>query len=163
MKALAIGAVALAGIVSGLGSCQGGPDPAALAELEDAQARWEQADLHDYRLQLRFLCFCPEEIVAPVIVTVEDDVVTAVEWAEPEHPEGDPPQERPTVDGLFEIAGNAIRSADGVGVTYDPQYGYPLSLSIDPDEDVNDDEGSYTAVLLGPEGAGPTETEPPNA
>lgn len=159
MKALAIAAVALAGIVPGLGSCQGGGDPAALAELEDAQARWAQAGLDDYRLQLRFLCFCAEDVTAPVIVTVEDGVVTSVEWAEPQHPEGEPSPERPTVDGLFEIARSAIGSSDGVRIAYDPQYGYPLSVSIDPDEEINDDEGTYTAVLLGPDG---TETGPPS-
>lgn len=160
MKALAIAAVALAGIVPGLGSCQGGGDPAALAELEDAQARWEEAGLDDYRLQLRFLCFCAEDVVAPVIVTVEDGVVAGVEWAEAQHPDADPPQERPTVDGLFEIARDAIANADAVRIEYDPRYGYPLTLAIDPDESVNDDEGTYTAVLLGPAGV-PAETAPP--
>jgi hypothetical protein len=54
------------------------PDPSivdgtAQQRLDDARARWREADIHSYRFELRRLCFCPP--ASPVLVVRGDKPV----------------------------------------------------------------------------------------
>lgn len=122
-------------------ACGGlGPRDAQRAELEANLTRWTSLGPSSYRYTLVRSCFCP--YLGPVRVTVAADTVVArlvVESGEPvpEHSEA----AYPTVDGLFELLMDAFdHGADAIDVTYDPELGVPMSISIDFLEQAIDDE-----------------------
>lgn len=112
------------------------------ARLEANLARWRSVGPSSYRYALRRSCYCPGEYIGPVRVTVSADTVFQRVYVE----SGDPVPETaadafPTVDGLFELLTRAFDDgADRIDVTYDPELGVPIEISIDYLEDAVDDE-----------------------
>lgn len=49
-----------------------------------------------------------------------------------------------TMERLFVIAAEALKTADQVQVKYDAKYGFPTSIQIDPIKQATDDEIAYT-------------------
>lgn len=49
----------------------------------------------------------------------------------------------PTIDALFSKTSAAYRNSDLVLSNFDPTYGYPTSISVDPSKQVKDDEWSF--------------------
>lgn len=118
--------------------------PEALAE---ARARWADAGLSAYRYQIEYACFCPPEAMGPFTVTVRGGVV------EPSGQTAPPGGALPTVEDLFaRIEGAFAEGADAVDVTYDAARGYPLSIYIDYEQLMADEE--FRATLSGLEPLG---------
>ncbi|MGD2045814.1 MAG: DUF6174 domain-containing protein [Gemmatimonadota bacterium] len=122
-------------------ACGGlGPRDAQRAALEANRARWLSQGPSSYQYALRRSCFCP--YLGPVRVTVAADTVVGRVYVE----SGDPVPEIeadafPAVDGLFELLDQAFENgADDIDVTYDPELGVPIEISIDYLENAVDDE-----------------------
>lgn len=49
-----------------------------------------------------------------------------------------------TVEDLFEVAQDAIETADHVDISYDPDLGYPTTVSVDQILEAVDDEFTWT-------------------
>jgi hypothetical protein len=132
------------------------------AELERNRERWAERGFPDYDLTLRRLCFCPPELVRPVVVAVRDGEIASVTFTETGEPV-DPEFARffPDVEGLFDLVQDAIdRDADSLVVDYDAALGYPAAISIDYEAGIADEELSFRVDSLTPaplplEGAGP--------
>lgn len=119
-------------------------------DLLAAETKWRQKQPDHYTYTLQRSCFCTPEFRKPIAIEVEKTRLQKASYA----PEGSLlPLERIndalTVDGLFEVVRSAIDSkAARIDVEYDSTYGYPTSISLDPNLSATDDEMYYTATEL---------------
>ena len=115
------------------------------ATLLRHQERWERSGITDYDYTGAWSCFCPQEYLADVAVTVRGGVVTSVEFAGEEFTVAPPLPERfVPVEELFALLQDAVRrNAARIEVSYDERYGYPLELFIDYDERMADEETRF--------------------
>ena len=115
------------------------------ATLLRYQDRWERSGITDYDYTGAWSCFCPQEYLAEVAVTVRGGVVTSVEFAGEEFTVAPPLPERfVPVEELFALLQDAVtRSAARIEVSYDERYGYPTELFIDYDEGMADEETRF--------------------
>jgi para-nitrobenzyl esterase len=110
-------------------------------ELEANRSKWASAGISSYRIRYRRGCFCAPPARVDIFVT--DGQVVSIR--DPESGEEVDPQTGPfgynTIDGVFTLLADAIRRrAESFSVTYDPQLGYPLSVALDYEEGIADDE-----------------------
>lgn len=109
-------------------------------ELALARAKWADANFEAYEMTITRSCFCPPEWRGPYTTIVEDGVVTSFVIEDLPIAQGEPP----TVEGLFELLETAYaEGAARVEATYHEDWGYPLSLYIDTDERMADEEIGY--------------------
>ena len=115
------------------------------ATLLRYQDRWERSGITDYDYTGAWSCFCPQEYLADVAVTVRGGVVTSVEFAGEEFTVVPPLPERfVPVEELFALLQDAVRrNAARIEVSYDERYGYPTELFIDYDERMADEETRF--------------------
>jgi len=100
--------------------------------------RWNSLGIVDYRFDLSRGCECLP--IGPVRIVVEDGVVvsrTVLATGEPLEASLAP--HYPDIPGLFDLVDDAYRRAIDVRVTFDEQYGYPRSASIDYFEGADDE------------------------
>ena len=132
----------------------------AQAELDRHRTRWEANRSGDYTFEYRPVCFCVREFVQPVQVKVRNGVVesvTYIESGESAATNGFPLYD--TIDGLLDMIQDAIdRKAARLTVSYDPEIGYPTSVSIDYALNIADEEFSFTATSYEPLDSAPTES-----
>jgi len=122
---------------------------AAKKQLRENQEKWDrQSELfdRDYTYTIQIGCFCPEDIRAPVNVSVMDGETKFVVYQKNGQPVTNDIFNRiNSVENLFKIVQEAIDSeADKLTVEYDVNLGYPKHISIDPIKDAVDEEHAYT-------------------
>ena len=119
----------------------------AQAELDTHRALWTTSRSDDYSFVLAPMCFCPQDLLDPVMVRVENGVVTAVTYVESgKAPEHDGYGRYVTIDDLFDTIQEAIDGkASQITATYDPEIGYPTDVRIDYDARMADEEYMFTA------------------
>lgn len=119
-----------------------GSDDGPVRDLQDAERRWTEQNLENYRFLYQKLCFCG--FIGKVQITVRDGEVVDGFVLET----GDPlPFNElsyvPTIEELFTIIADAQqRDAHQLEVSYSGQ-GYPERIIIDYRQNVADDEFSY--------------------
>ena len=123
------------------------PHADLLVEHQKAEARWQEQRSADYRFLFKRVCECPEEYLREVWISVSGEATVDVTFADDQ---SQVPRELwadfPTVDGMFgKIRGAAQAHADEIRVDYDPDAGYPLSIFIDLDENMADEETIWYA------------------
>ncbi len=132
--------------------------PAASAEtyfianrdLLAAETKWRQNKPTHYSYTLQRSCFCTPEFRKPIAIEVSGSTVMQATL----QPEGVPlALERRAdamgVEGLFEVIRKAVDAkAARIDVQYDAQDGHPLSISVDQNLQIADDEMYYTASEL---------------
>ena len=120
---------------------------AAQAELDRNRALWEASRADDYSFVLTPICFCPQDLLDPVRISVLGGVVGSVAYAESGNaPDHDGYGRYVTIDELFDTIQEAIdRKAAAVAVTYDPDFGYPTDAQLDYDTRMADEEYRFTA------------------
>lgn len=115
-------------------------------ELDQNKAKWQDADIAHYRIQLGVGCFCPVGDIMPMTVEVQDgEIVSIITVKGDTFPAADPMSEfilkYATIDRIFsELESDSVREADKLTVTYDPTYGFPAEVVIDYIELATDDE-----------------------
>ncbi len=123
------------------GEYSGGEPAERSPELDAARQRWEDAGLDAYQFTLQRICFCPmPDYTGPFEVTVRHGTLDTVllEGAVVADERG------MTVDDLFALIEDAYeREAESVDVTFDPDLGYPTSISIDYSSLMADEEMGY--------------------
>jgi hypothetical protein len=144
------GAAAAALTLAACATARGADDPRAL--LERNRRLWASHRLVDYRYTVQVRCFCPGQVTRPVRVEVRGGRVARRAYADSASaPDSSFADTWPEVDGLFANVADALRrGAEEVRVEYDPRLGYPISIQIDYDRRVMDDETSIRASALEP-------------
>ena len=133
-------------------------DPDALkqaqAELDTHRALWTSSRAGDYSFVLAPMCFCPQDLLDPVRITVVNGVVASVTYVESgKAPEHDGFGRYVTIDDLFDTIDDLFdtiqeaidRKASQITVTYDPKTGYPTDARLDYDARMTDEEYMFTA------------------
>jgi len=134
-------------VITGLLAFPGCPArDSAGKELEKNRDKWQAQQIADYQFTLRVICFCPEDITSPVIIEVRDGTFSSIRYAQdPDAVSTDFFGRANTVEKLFIIIEEAIEDeADELTVDYDPDYGLPLKIAIDPVFNAVDEEITYT-------------------
>jgi hypothetical protein len=140
LAALAVAALLL------LVGCSGLRLAGLRAELDRAEARWNDAGIDDYEYTFRWVCFCPFEEVR---VTVEGGVVSVETLPDGGTPI-DPTRYGP-IEDLFAFVRDAIdQRAFSIEVTYDLTTGVPTMASVDYLQFAVDDENGFVLDGLHP-------------
>jgi hypothetical protein len=128
-----------------LGSCTEPSSSPAILKLEVAQQRW-QATVHpDYDLTVQRSCFCVMEVVRPVRITVRNGNPVGMVYAD----SGTAVDtvlfaDYRTVDRMFAFLRAVIASKpDSIQVAFDPVWGYPTRVAVDPNFTTVDEEFAF--------------------
>ena len=155
--------VVVAAAVMGFASCSGRmPSQPLVGEvtsgtvsdslLQANLGRWSESHVVSYRYRFRWECYCPQEALRIVDITVTRGVITSVTDAKT----GvalDPlaAAQYRTIDGLFAFVRDAIDgSAARVTGAFDPRLGYPSTATIDYNLSVSDEEKGFQILSVRP-------------
>jgi hypothetical protein len=123
-----------------------GTPAAPQGDLEKNQGLWKNAGVQSYRFKLHIGCFCAFRDRMPLSIEVRDGQVTSMTYSDGTPvPAGDPALEMfdrfSTIERTFaELRSGPSASAEQVRITFDPTYGFPADLYIDPLQQAADDE-----------------------
>ena len=133
-----------------LGACDGPTAPER--QLQAARLKWERTRPAAYTFSIARWCYCMQEGIGPVIVSVRDGVVESRTYVNSGAAVAPTDADYfPTVDGLFEVIEDARRQgADAINATFDPTRGFPVVISIDYVRAAADDEITYRATDFHP-------------
>ena len=118
----------------------------AKTELGKNRDKWDAANIRHYTFELTVSCFCPFMEIMPIVVEVEDGKIVSMRDVNGQPVAGEFSQyieEAATIEGLFALTEENLSNPDKVEVTYDAQYGFPISIRVDRIEMAMDDEISY--------------------
>lgn len=115
-------------------------------ELNRNRRQWEAQAIQNYRYVGRRGCYCPGEVVDPVVVEVRSGQITSLTYQQSDESVGPTYAGLwPPLDGVFEIVQDAVdREAAGIDVQYHAELGFPRSISIDYMEHAVDEELTYS-------------------
>jgi hypothetical protein len=130
-------------------ACTEAADTEVSAALAQARAQWAAANVQDYVLEFRTLCYCtptpsPYRVWVradrPIEVRDVNGVVVAPEvWA----------GWRLTVSDWFDETEDWLgRHPDFMSACFDADLGYPRRTSVDPDSGQADEEWSYELTIV---------------
>ena len=114
-------------------------------EFEAAWQRWQRSGVTEYRYDVQILCFCGQVTTSPVTVTVSGGQTVSLVYADSLTP-ADTAMFRDvrTMDALFARLLSILRQKpDRFVATYHPTIGYPITVSVDPEAQLADEEVSY--------------------
>ena len=142
-------AAAIAVVLAGCSLVPGSPSPRdlALRLLAERQAQWFAKGVDDYAFTVSRQCFCPS--TEPFVVTVSDGVTIGITRA------GKPAaaielQGIPTsIPALFAIV-TANAQAGDMTVEWEPTFGFPTAIQVDPIPNAIDDEFGITVTDFRP-------------
>jgi hypothetical protein len=116
-------------------------------ELDRNRTRWQEKNIQDYRFALDIGCMCPWYEQMPLTIEVRNGEVASITAANGEDISSylETYNKHDTIDELFDTIKFAIQNgADEIKVYYDPDYGFPTSILINPMKNAFDDETGYT-------------------
>lgn len=114
-------------------------------DLLAAETKWRQHRPAHYRYTLQRACFCTPEFRKPIAIEVSGSTVTK-STVDGVALSLERRADALTVEDLFDIIRKAIDSkAARISVQYDLQNGRPLSISVDQNLQIADEEMHYTA------------------
>lgn len=146
--ALLLAAALLSAATAGCGSA--GPMEGPQSDLQQNRRLWIEGGPASYDYVIERQCFCLPEGRGPVRVGVTDGAVTSREYVDSD---GAVPSEMepyfPSVEGLFAFIEDAVeRSAEEIRVTYDVETGVPVSIWIDYERQMADEEMGYSVRAM---------------
>ena len=117
-----------------------------------AGSRWECSGISNYTYRAAWQCFCSQEYVAEVDVSVLNDQVAGTEFVETSFTGEVPdPQRFGTVTDLFMFIEEAPeQGAVSVNVEFHPEFGYPTEVFVDYDDRIADEEQGFVISTLAP-------------
>jgi hypothetical protein len=129
-------------LVGALAGCDSATDSPQQSELESALETWNVQGPADYSFTWQQYCECTTETTQPIRITVVNNVITDAVYVATQQPvSADIRLHLLTVDGVFDELQDAVMNgADAVSVEYDPNSGIPLSVAVDYDAGVADEE-----------------------
>ena len=115
------------------------------SKLDQNRKKWTSAMVSNYELNFRWKCYCPEEFVEPVNISVRENRIVDVAFLADDIPFTIIGLWRyQTVDKLFDLLQEAIdKNAYNISVDYHSELGYPVRASIDYEEYTVDEEKGF--------------------
>lgn len=116
------------------------------SEVSRNQQKWSDANVTHYRFELNVGCFCAFRSQMPLTVEVLNGDIVSITGADgnlitPTDANYEYFSKYATVERLFtELKADLGGDADEVTATYDAQYGFPATITIDFIKDAVDDE-----------------------
>ncbi len=114
-------------------------------ELKTQKEKWLSHKISNYQIEMQKLCFCPPEVVRMMIFEInENEIKTAryVDTGDTVAPENY--NQDNTIEGLFAVVEQAMTNDPAeISITYDEEYGFIKSVTIDFHEKTLDDEVSF--------------------
>lgn len=135
MRALVLVAV-IAAVTSGCSVV--GIDTGTEADLKDERRAWVAQNHRNYTYEYERLCFCGD--VRPVIITVQNDVVSSVVIKETGEPVTHFLDAYMTITKLYDYLIDAADRADEMDVRFDEAKHIPIFADIDFIKNAIDDE-----------------------
>jgi hypothetical protein len=126
--------------------------PVSDSVLQASLGRWSDAHVVSYRYRFRWNCYCTQDYVRMVDITVTRGVVVSVTDAQTGVPLSDQAAANyRTIDGLFDFVRGAVDgSVASVNGAFDPTLGYPSLVSVDYAANTADDEKGFQIFSLMP-------------
>ena len=119
------------------------PQELWLKTLTEQRALWESKQISDYELSVTWTCFCPE--LPTYRITVQSGVVTKVTRdRQPVKPKEVATLPKTVPDLFAFLAG--LKPEAHVDVAWDPVWGFPNRIDVDPIPNAVDDEYTIAAV-----------------
>jgi hypothetical protein len=115
------------------------------SEFQKNQDKWEAQDINHYRFTVAVSCFCPFANVEVTYEVLNGQVVEQSVQSSPDNPVdevqvSDFYQSYNTIEKVFDYVSGAIKDADETTIEYDPDYGFPTTVSVDWIKEAIDDE-----------------------
>jgi hypothetical protein len=137
-----LGAIFLIFLATFLAACGASQRPA----LQHNRSLWESQAIQHYRFSLNVSCLCPWVALMPLTIEVQNGRILSMVASNG----GDITQyqdtfrQNGTIENLFDLLNSAIsKRVYKLVVQYDPKYGFPASIDIDPSRMIIDDETGY--------------------
>ncbi len=116
----------------------GGESPQNVAVvISNNRARWQAAQIADYRYQLDINCFCfPQRDILPLTIEVRAGQLAKITTNNgTAYPPSDPMytfvQDYATIDAIFAtLMRDDMQTADVLDINYDQTYGFPVDVAI---------------------------------
>ena len=121
-------------------------------DLAAARARWRAAAIASYDFEFQRVCFCTQEAVERVTISVRHGQFAALVSTD----SGTPVdtmlfQDFLTMDRLFETTQRLLAAGPAsFTASYDAALGYPMVVAVDPVARIADDEVTYQVLSLRP-------------
>ena len=115
------------------------PTPAGIRQ------KWLDQNISHYRFTLSVGCFCAFTTIMPVTIEVDHGKVVSMtdKHGDSAAKYQDSLGQYATIDKLFDVI-DAAAGASMLQVNYNPQFGYPDGIRIDYNQQVSDDQISFT-------------------
>jgi len=119
--------------------------PVGTTDFDAALQRWQHAAVDAYRYDVQVSCFCGDQRTRPVTVVVVNGQTVSLEYADSLTPADTILfSDVRTMDRLFDRLRSILdRHPALFAATYDPTFGYPLAVTVDPDAQIVDEEVAY--------------------
>ncbi|HJP88197.1 MAG TPA: DUF6174 domain-containing protein [Candidatus Limnocylindrales bacterium] len=111
------------------------------------QQVWNSKGITDYEFSLTKSCFCPD--MPTYRVTVVDGVVSQVTVSRVPVDPAEVKDLPKTIPELFALV-HALPADQALAVMYDPDWGFPQRIDVDPIPNAVDDEYTIAAVAFKP-------------
>ena len=115
----------------------GAPPTNVAAVISDNRARWQAAQITDYRYQLSINCFCfPQRDILPLTIEVRAGQLAGITTNDgTPYLASDPMyafvQDYATIDAIFAtLMRDDMQQADILDISYDQTYGFPMDVAI---------------------------------
>ena len=119
-----------------------GPGGEVARVAAEQRSFWRSQGFASYTFSVSRPCFCPPEWSGPFEVTVVDGATTVVTYQGAPAPAANVEHIPKTIEAVFDLL--IANAATTVDVTYDPIFGFPASMSVDPIVNAIDDEFGIT-------------------
>ena len=123
------------------------PDPRQILLVQNRE-KWKSQNITHYRFKLKQDCLCLYRDIMPVTIEVKDDKTISMvdvndmvlnSWAYSSFIKVG------TIDNLFDLIREGITTnAYIVRISYDDTFGFPVSIYIDWNKDLYDEESIYS-------------------
>jgi len=123
-------------------ACSESPTEQRADALAAAAGRWQAAALADYEFDLQRLCYCIDDAIRPVTVSVRGGAFAALVHTD-DATTADTALFRDflTMERVFDYLERAVSQRPAVfTASYDARLGYPARVALDGDRQVADDE-----------------------
>ena len=128
------------------------PVPAEIgAALDQSRQQWEALGPSDYRFTFQRICFCLRDYTREVVLEVRDGDIVSAHYADTGAAVVDQGvlESYRTIGEMFEFIDDAIdQRAVQIDVEYDGARGFPVSIYVDFDRRIADEETGFGARNL---------------